>query len=131
MTRQVRIVVIAAVVIAVAFMTVFLGGNTVIMLMSRTRVHELGRRRGRAKQMRHRCGNALNRHHQQQREYQYLVDESEHGSDSRVKQVSFATFLSGDTDRPGKFALACGYGNISQARRGAATQDTIVMACMH
>ena len=52
MTRQVPGVGIVAVV-AAAFMIVFLGGNTAVMMVSRTLVQGFGGRRGRAKQMRH------------------------------------------------------------------------------
>lgn len=46
--------------------------------------------RGRAKQMRQRCGEALQGHHQQQHQHQNFSAKGEHGSHSIVKKLVMA-----------------------------------------
>ena len=62
------------------------GASIVMMAVIRVR----HRRRGRTEDVRQRSGNALKRHHHQQREDQELSGGFEHGRDSRLNGVAFA-----------------------------------------
>lgn len=90
--RQVTgVVIINAVAIGTVLVIVCLGGGTVAVMRIRRHGRRFGIGGGLAKKMRHRRGYTLYGHHQQQCEYQYFVDESEHERDSRVNEVHLAT----------------------------------------